>query len=124
VHGRDTAEKVERIVDRLRVSAGNSELHLDERLLALSISSVRVTGSDLATIGATLANGGVNPITGERALARARVRDVVPVMATCGCTTRTLSNGHDRRRLLAQPAGASVARHLRRRPCASRSDAP
>jgi glutaminase len=50
----------------------------------LSICSVRVTGSDLATMGATLANGGINPITGERALARARVRDVVTVMATCG----------------------------------------
>ena len=35
-------------------------------------------------MGATLANGAVNPFTGERALPRDRVRDLLSVMYTCG----------------------------------------
>jgi glutaminase len=50
----------------------------------LAICSVRVCAQDLATMGATLANGGVNPLTGERALRRECVRDVLSVMASCG----------------------------------------
>ena len=46
--------------------------------------AIRVTCRDLALIGATLANGGVNPVTGIRAIAEAYVRDVVSVMASCG----------------------------------------
>ena len=52
--------------------------------LYLQQCSIKVTCRDLATMGATLANGGVNPITGERVLARERVRDVLSVMYTCG----------------------------------------
>ena len=46
--------------------------------------AIRVTCRDLAMIGATLANGGVNPVTGERAVAQTHVQDVLSVMATCG----------------------------------------
>jgi glutaminase len=35
-------------------------------------------------MGATLAHGGINPLTGQRALARRYVRDVVSVMNSCG----------------------------------------
>lgn len=38
----------------------------------------------LAVMGATLAFGGVNPVTGERAVPERVARDVVSVMATCG----------------------------------------
>lgn len=52
--------------------------------LYLQQCSVRTTCEDLATMGATLANGGLNPVTGERCLSRERVRDVLSVMYTCG----------------------------------------
>jgi glutaminase len=52
--------------------------------LYLRQCSVQVTCLDLATMGATLANGGLNPITGRRALPTSTVRDVLTVMYTCG----------------------------------------
>jgi glutaminase len=45
---------------------------------------VLVHAYDLAIMGATLANGGVNPLTGERALRREYVKYVLSVMQTCG----------------------------------------
>ncbi len=117
VKGGDREERVGRILDRLRIYAGNPDLRVDEAVLSeqlvsndrnlglsylmrslgmlsgdleeniavyLSICSVMVTARDLATMGATLAYGGVNPLTGERALDRAYVRDVITVMDTCG----------------------------------------
>lgn len=46
--------------------------------------SVKVTARELALMAATLANGGVNPATGERALSQRYVRDVLSVMHMCG----------------------------------------
>ena len=46
--------------------------------------AIRVTCRDLALMGATLANGGVNPVTGVRAIAEKYVDNVLAVMATCG----------------------------------------
>ncbi|MDD1612309.1 MAG: glutaminase A [Methylococcaceae bacterium] len=46
--------------------------------------SVLVTCRDLAAIGATLANDGVNPITGVRALESRYVPKVLSVMSSCG----------------------------------------
>jgi glutaminase len=46
--------------------------------------SVRVTARDLAVMGATLANRGVNPVTGETVVPPAVVSRVLTVMATCG----------------------------------------
>lgn len=57
-----------------------------ENILALYLRqcSVSVNCKDLATMAATLANGGTNPITGKQALERPYVRDVLSVMYTCG----------------------------------------
>ncbi|MCB9848987.1 MAG: glutaminase A [Phycisphaeraceae bacterium] len=46
--------------------------------------SVLVTAGDMATMAATLANGGVNPRTSERAVETEHIRDVLTVMHTCG----------------------------------------
>ena len=46
--------------------------------------SVLVDTRDLAVMAATLANGGVHPLTGEAALKRDHLRDVLSLMLTCG----------------------------------------
>lgn len=46
--------------------------------------AVRVTTIDLAVMGATLANKGVNPLTGERALPEEYIPDILTVMNSCG----------------------------------------
>lgn len=51
--------------------------------------SVLVTAVDLAVMGATLADGGVNPVTGVRVLDPAECRRVLTVMATAGLYERS-----------------------------------
>jgi glutaminase len=46
--------------------------------------ALRVTARDLAIMGATLADGGVNPMTGERAVDADCCRRVLAVLATAG----------------------------------------
>ena len=46
--------------------------------------TVAVSVRDLATMAATLANGGVHPRTGRRAIGRENLRDVLTLMFTCG----------------------------------------
>lgn len=66
-------------------SQGMLEGDVEETLaLYLRQCSIKVTCRDLAIMAATLANGGVNPVSGETVIARARVRDVLSVMYTCG----------------------------------------
>jgi glutaminase len=117
VHGADRAEKVGRLLERLRAFSGNPGLDVDDTILDqqlretdrnlavgylmrslgmlhgdieeivavyLSACSVTVTTDELALMGATLANGGTNPLTGARAMPRDHVRDVASVMVTCG----------------------------------------
>lgn len=46
--------------------------------------SILATCRDLGIMGATLANGGINPLTGERALHHHLVGATLSVMSTCG----------------------------------------
>ena len=51
--------------------------------------SLLVTARDLAVMGATLAGGGVNPVTGERVVSADTCRRVLAVMATAGLYERS-----------------------------------
>jgi glutaminase len=79
------------IADRNRAIAylmraeGMIEGDVEETLgLYLRQCSIMVDCRDLAMMAATLANGGLSPLSGERCLPRERVRDVLSVMYTCG----------------------------------------
>ena len=69
----------------LMLNFGMVSDRVDETLdLYFQQCSIMVTAKDLAMPSATLANGGVNPVTGERALDERYVQDVISVMLTCG----------------------------------------
>ncbi|MFC9897253.1 glutaminase A [Nocardia sp. NPDC127579] len=116
VHGRDAAEKFDRVRRCYSRFAGR-DLRLDQavyeseartgfrnRAIGYMLRSVdiidvdpddvvdryfrqcsiEVTCTDLAVMAATLADNGVNPRTGERALSSALTERVLSVMTTCG----------------------------------------
>src|SRR5450755_3273402 len=55
--------------------------HLD---LYFQQCSILVSARDLAMMAATLANSGINPVTGEQAVAAEHVKSVLSIMASCG----------------------------------------
>jgi len=74
-----------RAIGHLLLHFGIIENRVDEILdLYFQQCSVVVNTRDLATMAATLANRGINPFTGERAIERQYLRDVLTVMHTCG----------------------------------------
>lgn len=74
-----------RAIAWMMLSAGMIERDPEEVLdLYFRQCSMNVTCADLAIMGATLANAGVNPVTGARALAADYVPDVLTVMNSCG----------------------------------------
>ncbi len=74
-----------RAIAYLMLNFGMVTERIDETLdLYFQQCSIMVNGRDLAMMSATLANGGVNPITGERAIDERYVQDVISVMLSCG----------------------------------------
>jgi glutaminase len=72
---------------RAAVLAADGRLYADVDATVrryLAATSLAVTAVDLALIGATLANGGVNPRTGERAVPVGLVKYVLSTMTTAG----------------------------------------
>lgn len=64
---------------------GEEGVGIDEALdLYFRQCSILTNTRDLALMGATLANGGVQPLTRERAIAREYVRDLLSLMFSCG----------------------------------------
>lgn len=69
----------------LMLNFGMISERIDETLdLYFQQCSILINAKDLAMLSATLANGGMNPVTGERALDERYVQDVISVMLTCG----------------------------------------
>lgn len=48
------------------------------------LCSVETNADTLAVMGATLANGGINPLSGERVVCNRACRDVLSLMYSCG----------------------------------------
>ena len=81
---RETGHRNRAISHMLRnagILTGDAELDLD---LYFRQCSIDVTARDLALMAVTLAAGGANPVTRERALGAANVDEVLSVMTSCG----------------------------------------
>jgi glutaminase len=74
-----------RAMGHLMLNFGMVSNRVEETLeLYFQQCSVLVNSHDLAVMGATLANGGVNPITKERAIKSENVKDLLASMLSCG----------------------------------------
>jgi glutaminase len=74
-----------RAIAYLMRNFGMLEGDVDECLEAyFSQCSLEVDAADLATMSATLANGGVNPLSARRVMREQHVPQVLSVMSTCG----------------------------------------
>jgi len=74
-----------RAIGHLMLNFGMVDSNVEEILdLYFQQCSVLVTSHDLAMMAATLANGGIHPVTGEQAIDPQYVRDLLSVMYTCG----------------------------------------
>ena len=74
-----------RAIAYLMLSQGIVDDRVEETLdLYFAQCSVLVTAADLATIGATLANHGVHPRSGEQVVSPAVARDMLTIALTCG----------------------------------------
>jgi glutaminase len=74
-----------RALGYLMRNAGSLTSDVDEALdVYFRQCAVLVTTRDLAVMAATLANGGVNPVTGQRVVTAQVASHVLTVMGTCG----------------------------------------
>ncbi|MBA4020700.1 MAG: glutaminase A [Pirellula sp.] len=74
-----------RAIGHLMLNFGMVRDRIEESLeLYFQQCSMMVNCHDLAVMGATLANGGVNPVTGERALEQQYVKYLLSIMLSCG----------------------------------------
>ena len=74
-----------RAIGHLMLNFGMVRDRIEESLeLYFQQCSMMVSCHDLAVMGATLANGGVNPISGERAIEQRYVKYLLSIMLSCG----------------------------------------
>ncbi len=74
-----------RAIAHLMLNFGMVSERIEDSLeLYFQQCSILVNAHDLAVMGATLANAGVNPVTKQRALEQQYVKDVLSVMLSCG----------------------------------------
>ena len=89
VEGRTARQKICRILDGIgRYMLKNFNIIESDPIPSLDAyfmqCSISVTCRDLGVMAATLANAGVNPITGARSIIREYVQSVLSVMGSCG----------------------------------------
>lgn len=74
-----------RAIGHLMLNFGMVRDRIEESLeLYFQQCSMMVNCHDLAVMGATLANGGLNPISGERAIEQRYVKYLLSIMLSCG----------------------------------------
>ena len=74
-----------RAIAHLMRNFGMMDDRVEESLeLYFQQCSILINCRDLAVMGATLANGGVNPLTGQRAIEADYVKDLLSIMYSCG----------------------------------------
>ena len=74
-----------RAIGHLMLNFGMVRDRIEESLeLYFQQCSMMVSCHDLAVMGATLANGGLNPISGERAIEQRYVKYLLSIMLSCG----------------------------------------
>ncbi len=74
-----------RAIAHLMLNFGMIDQNIEEVLdLYFQQCAVIVNCQDLAMMAATLANKGINPITGEQAVDSRHIKDILSVMYTCG----------------------------------------
>ncbi|MDB9447621.1 glutaminase A [Anabaena sp. CS-542/02] len=74
-----------RAIAHLMLNFGMIDQNIEEVLdLYFQQCAVMVNCQDLAVMAATLANRGMNPITGEQAIDSRYIKDILSVMYTCG----------------------------------------
>lgn len=74
-----------RAIGYLELNSGMVDEPVGEHLeLYFEQCAILVSARDLAVMAATLANNGINPITGRRALEESCVKNVLSVMQSCG----------------------------------------
>jgi glutaminase len=81
---RDTGDRNRALAHLMRAAGSLSVPAEDAVDVYFRQCSVLVTAADLAVMAATLANGGVHPLTGERVMDQLVAEQVLTVMATCG----------------------------------------
>ncbi len=74
-----------RAIAHLMLNFGMIDQNIEETLdLYFQQCAVMVNCQDLAVMAATLANKGINPVTGEQAVDSRYIKDILSVMNTCG----------------------------------------
>lgn len=81
---RHTGEKNWAIAHLLRHFKVMNQDLVDNLELYFNQCSVKVNANDLAMMGATLANKGINPLTNKKCLSRINLRHVLSIIFTCG----------------------------------------
>ena len=82
---RQATDSLNRAIAYIMLNFGRIEGKIEEILdLYFQQCSLRVDCGDLALMAATLANAGINPVTGQQAIASRTVKNLLSIMYTCG----------------------------------------